>query len=114
MCLTTRLTCLVGFILECHFTETTIRGYTCRSTRTHYLDSEPTKHIYDFPTWVFEICQHIHWISQRSSKKHITNKHAATLARVDIHRQDDGDGYVEACDQHHDIVGMEELSHDIC
>jgi hypothetical protein len=47
------------------------------------------------------------------SNKHITNTHAATLARVDIHRQDDGDGYVEAWDQHHDIVGMEELSHDI-
>ena len=30
-----------------------------------------------------------------------------------IHRQDDGDGYVEAWDQHHDIVGMEELSQDI-
>ena len=43
-------------------------------------------------------------IRKRSSNKHITNKHAATLARVD---------YVEACDQHHDIVGMEELSHDI-
>jgi hypothetical protein len=43
----------------------------------------------------------------------VCNKHAATLARVDIHQQDDGDGYVEACDQHHDIVGMEELSHDI-
>ena len=52
-------------------------------------------------------------IRQRSSNKHITNKHAATLARVHIHQQDDGDGYVEACDQHHDIVGMEELSHDI-
>jgi 5,10-methylene-tetrahydrofolate dehydrogenase/methenyl tetrahydrofolate cyclohydrolase len=52
-------------------------------------------------------------IRQRSANKHITNKHAATLARVDIHRQDDGDGYVEAWDQHHDIVGMEELSHDI-
>jgi hypothetical protein len=52
-------------------------------------------------------------IRQRSSNKHIINKHAATLARVDIHRQDDGDGYVEACDSHHDIVGMEELSHDI-
>jgi hypothetical protein len=52
-------------------------------------------------------------IRQRSSNKHITNKHAATLARVDIHRQEDCDGYVEACDQHHDIVGMEELSHDI-
>jgi predicted SnoaL-like aldol condensation-catalyzing enzyme len=33
-----------------------------------------------------------------SSNRHITNKHAATLARVDIHRQDDGDGYVEAWD----------------
>jgi hypothetical protein len=52
-------------------------------------------------------------IRQRSSNKLITNKRAATLARVDIHRQDDGDGYVEAWDQHHDIVGMEELSHDI-
>jgi hypothetical protein len=52
-------------------------------------------------------------IRQRSSNKHITNKHAATLARVDIHRQDVGDGYVEACDSHHDIVGMDELSHDI-
>jgi hypothetical protein len=52
-------------------------------------------------------------IRKRSSNKHITNKHAATLARVDCHRQDDGDGYVEAWDQHHDIVGMEELSHDI-
>jgi hypothetical protein len=48
-----------------------------------------------------------------SSNKHITNKHAATLARVDIHRQDDGDSYVEAWDQQHDIVVMEELSHDI-
>jgi hypothetical protein len=52
-------------------------------------------------------------IRQRSSNRHITNKHAATLARVDIHQQDDGDGYVEACDEHHDIVGMGELSHDI-
>jgi len=52
-------------------------------------------------------------IRKRSSNKHIINQHAATLARVDIHRQDDGDGYVEAWDQHHDIVGMEELSHDI-
>ena len=52
-------------------------------------------------------------IRKRYSNKHITNKHAATLARVDIHRQDDGDVYVEAWDQHHDIVGMEELSHDI-
>jgi hypothetical protein len=43
---------------------------------------------------------------KRSSNKRITNKHAATLARVDIHRQDDGDGYVEAWDQHHDIVGI--------
>ena len=43
-------------------------------------------------------------IRKRSSNKHITNKHAATLARVD---------YVEAWGQHHDIVGMEELSHDI-
>jgi hypothetical protein len=42
-----------------------------------------------------------------------TNKHAATLTRVDIHRQDDGDRYVAPWDQHHDIVGMEELSHDI-
>jgi hypothetical protein len=31
-------------------------------------------------------------IRKRSSNKHIINKHAATLARVDIHRQDDGDG----------------------
>jgi hypothetical protein len=31
-------------------TTPTIHGYTCRSTRTHYPDSEPTKHIYDFPT----------------------------------------------------------------
>ena len=38
---------------------------------------------------------------------------SATLARVDIHRPDDGDSYVEAWDQHHDIIGMEELSHDI-
>ena len=52
-------------------------------------------------------------IRQRSANKHITNKHAATLARVDFHRQDDGVGYVEAWDQHHDIVGIEELSHDI-
>jgi hypothetical protein len=44
-------------------------------------------------------------IRKRSSNRHITNKHAATLARVDIHRQDDGDIYVEAWDQHHDIVG---------
>jgi hypothetical protein len=43
-------------------------------------------------------------IRKRSSNMHITNKHAATLSRVD---------YVEAWDQHHDIVGMEELSHDI-
>ena len=52
-------------------------------------------------------------IRKRYSNKHITNKHATTLARVDFHRQDDGDGYVEACDQHHDIVGIEKLSHDI-
>ena len=52
-------------------------------------------------------------IRKRSSNKHIINKHAETLARVDIHRQDDGVGYVEAWDQHHDIVGMEELPHDI-
>ena len=52
-------------------------------------------------------------IRKRSSNKHFTNKYAATLARVYIHRQDDGVGYVEAWDQHHDIVGMEELSHDI-
>ena len=31
---------LVGF-LQCQFTETTVRGQTCRSTRTHYSDSEP-------------------------------------------------------------------------
>jgi hypothetical protein len=47
-------------------------------------------------------------IRKRSSNKHITNKYAATLARVDIHQQDDGVDYVEAWDQHHDIVGMEE------
>jgi hypothetical protein len=52
-------------------------------------------------------------IFKRYSNRHIINTHAATLARVDIHRQDDGVGYVEAWDQHHDIVGMEELSHDI-
>jgi hypothetical protein len=43
-------------------------------------------------------------IRKRYSNRHIINKHAATLARVDIHRQDDGVGYVEAWDQHHDIV----------
>jgi hypothetical protein len=37
-------------------------------------------------------------IRKRYSNRHIINKHAATLARVDIHRQDDGDGYVEAWD----------------
>ena len=36
-----RPTPLVGF-LECQFIETTVRGQTCRSTRTHYSDSPPT------------------------------------------------------------------------
>ena len=34
-------TLIVGF-LQCQFTETTVHGQTCRSTRTHYSDSEPT------------------------------------------------------------------------
>ena len=30
-----------GGLLQCQFTEATIRGQTCRSPRTHYSDSEP-------------------------------------------------------------------------
>ena len=52
-------------------------------------------------------------IRKRSSKKHTINQHPAPLARVDDHQQADGGGYVEAWDQHHDIVGMEELYHDV-
>ena len=39
--LCTRPTPLIGF-LYCKLTEITVRGYTCRPTRTHYPDSEPT------------------------------------------------------------------------
>ena len=39
--LCTRLKCLVGF-LQFQLTEIIVRGQTCRSTRTHYLDSKPT------------------------------------------------------------------------
>ena len=31
-----------GISKECELTETAVRGWTCRSTRTHYPDSEPT------------------------------------------------------------------------
>ena len=39
--LSIRATHLVGF-LQFQLSETTVRGYTCCSTRTHYPDSEPT------------------------------------------------------------------------
>ena len=32
----------LSFCLKCQLTETTVRGYTCRSTRTPYPDSGPT------------------------------------------------------------------------
>ena len=49
------------------------------------------------------------------------NQHAAPLAHVDVHhhRHNDSEvnpfqnGDVEVCDEPHDIVAMEELSHDI-
>jgi hypothetical protein len=77
----TWLTCLVGFILEWHLTETTVRRYTCRPTRTHYLDSEPTKHIYDLPTWVFEIFQDIHYPINLNIRG-ITNMYAVIIVKV--------------------------------
>ena len=35
---------LSQFFLQCQLTETTVHRQTCRSTRTHYPDSEPTSH----------------------------------------------------------------------
>ena len=59
-------------------------------------------------------------IQKHSSKQPAINQHAAPLARVDVHhRHNDGEvnpfqnGDVEAWDEPHDIVGMEELAHDI-
>ena len=33
---------MLSWILQCQITKTTVRGQTCRLTRTHYPDSEPT------------------------------------------------------------------------
>jgi len=60
-------------------------------------------------------------IQKRSSKQPAINQHAAPLVRVDVHhyRYNDGEvnpfqnGDVEVWDEPHDIVGMEELPHDI-